>query len=149
VNDLAVAPAPRDARYLHYLAGALFATLGGLPLGSFIGGLTCAVVVLIVDAAGVADLPAAAGLGLMIAAIAIVVGFLPAFLYGAPLYALLVAKRRANFVSVALLGGAPGLVLVLMDPAGFGGFVLGFGIAVALATHHIARPRWERRARGA
>lgn len=148
MNDIAGAPASRDARYLHYLAGALFATLGGLPLGSLLGGLASAVVLLIVDAAGVANLPAAAGLGLLIAAVAIVVGVLPAFLYGAPLYAWLVAKRRANVVSVALLGGAPGLVLLLMDTAGFGGFVLGFGIAVALATHCIARLRRERRVRG-
>ena len=92
----------------------------------------------IVDGAGLVELTAAIGLGLMTAMVAIFCGILPAFLYGAPLYALLAWKRRANIATVSILGSAPGLALLLATDTEMSWLIVGFGVSVALATHAIA-----------
>ena len=149
MNSTGSLDAARAARFPQYLARSLLAVLGGLPIGALVGGLVLGFYVLIVDGPGSVDLAAAIGLGLLTAMVAIFVGILPAFLYGAPIYALLAWKRLANIATVSILGSAPGLALVLATGTEMSWLVLGFGVSVALATHAIARRGVESVAREA
>jgi hypothetical protein len=133
-----------SAGFAQVLGLVLLAVLGGLPIGSLVGGLTFSLGVLIYDGAGPVEIPAAVGLGLMSALAAIFIGIVPAFVYGAPLYAVLAWKRWANSLSVLVLGAAPGLGLWLASGADMSWVVLGFGICVAFATHAIVRRRLAR-----
>jgi hypothetical protein len=140
-------PAPGTvgaAGFAQILGLVLLAVLGGLPIGSLIGGLMLSMGSLIHDGAGLVEVPAAMGLGLMIALLGMLIGILPTFVYGAPLYALLAWKQSANPLSVLLLGAAPGVGLCLASRAELGWVVMGFGVCVAFATHAIVRRRLAR-----
>lgn len=72
-----------------YLAHSLLAVLGGLPLGCLAGGVGLAAYSWATESRSIEHLPEAAGLGLLTSLAAVFIGVLPAFVYGAPLYALL------------------------------------------------------------
>ena len=130
--------------FAQILALVLLAVLGSLPIGSLVGGLAFSVYALIFDGAGRVEVPAAVGLGLMTALVAMWIGIVPAFVYGAPLYALLAWQRLANPLSVLILGAAPGVVLWFLSGADMSWVVLGFGVCVAFATHALVRRRLAR-----
>ena len=71
-------------------------------------------------------------------------GILPTLLIGVPSYAALVYFRRAGFVTSAVVGALPGLLLIaigaLLQDSGadarvFGLFFVLYGVPVALGTH--------------
>jgi EamA domain-containing membrane protein RarD len=130
--------------FAQILVHVLLAVLGGLPIGSLVGGLAFSFYVMVHDGAGLVEIPAAVGLGLMTALFAMLIGIVPAFVYGAPLYALLAWQRLANPFSVSILGAAPGVVLWFFSRADMSWVVLGFGVCVAFATHAIVRRRLAR-----
>lgn len=128
------------ASFGRYLVHSLLAVLGGLPLGSLAGGVGLAAYSWVTESRSIEHLLEAAGLGLLTSLVAMFVGILPAFVYGAPLYALLSKFGLANWGSSAVLGALPGALLLLNKEA-LGWLVLAFGSSVALSTHWIARRR--------
>jgi hypothetical protein len=71
-------------------------------------------------------------------------GILPTLLIGVPSYAALVYFRRAGFVTSAVVGAFPGLLLIAIgalladsgaDARAFGLFFVLYGVPVALGTH--------------
>ncbi|GAB2524379.1 hypothetical protein GCM10027188_29210 [Lysobacter humi (ex Lee et al. 2017)] len=123
-----------------YLVHSLLAVLGGLPLGCLAGGVGLAAYSWATESWSIEHLLEAAGLSLLTSLAAVFVGILPAFVYGAPLYALLSRFGLANWGTAAVLGALPGAVLLLTrEPLGW--LVLAFGSSVALSTHWIARRR--------
>jgi hypothetical protein len=72
-----------------------------------------------------------------------VLGALPALLYGAPAYALLAQAGRASWSTTLLIGLVPGLLALLVETS-LGVWALGCGVAVACATHFLVQ-RWTRR----
>lgn len=123
-----------------HLEHSLRAVLGGLPVGSLAGGFVVAFHAVATDSGRLSDLPAAIGLGLVIALSAAVVGIIPSCLYGAPLYALLARWRLAGWLSALLVGTLPGALLLPASPD-IARLVFLFGGCVALATHAVARRR--------
>jgi len=115
------------------LAYACLALLGALPLGCLLGGLLSGLLSLLLPQTSPGTLLGALGFGLVLAIPAFLVGLLPAFLYGAPAYAFLASRGRANYLTATLIGAAPA-VLAGNDPAVAAMLSL-FGIAVASLTH--------------
>jgi hypothetical protein len=126
-----------------YYVYSLLAMLGGLPLGCLFGGIGIAGYSWVSRSLAIEHLPQAVSFGVLTAGTAVFIGILPAFLYGAPLYALLSKSRCANWFTVAVLGVLPGVVLLgAEEPIGW--LVAVFGCLVALATHWIAAGRMRR-----
>lgn len=126
-------------RFGQYLARSLLAVLAGLPVGSFFGGLLLSFYGFATESAKLSDFPAAIGASFLIALVAAFIGIVPAFVYGAPLYALLAWRRCANYLSALLIGILPGAVLMLLWGWPVAWWVLLFGPCVAIATHYFAR----------
>ena len=80
---------------------------------------------------------------------AFVYGFLPVVLYGAPAYALLSQLRRATLLSAAVIGIAPGVVVMAVAFApslqdsdvnlALGSILSASGLAVAALTHWLSK----------
>lgn len=68
----------------------------------------------------------------------LMLGLLPALVFGGPLYWWLQRKGKASWASAALLGLLPGALALFHDP-GLGGYAMGCGLFVALATHALCR----------
>jgi len=95
------------------------------------------------ESAQFAHIPETAGLVFSMTIVAIFVGIIPTFLYGAPLCALLSSRGWANGFTASVVGLAPG-VLALLHEKTLGGAVLLFGACVAVSTHLFARRRLAR-----
>ena len=115
----------------------LLATVGGLLAGCVLGSLAMGLYTLLAEGVPHSISAGALALGLVMAMVAVIYGFLPALLYGAPAYALLFKWGHANYLTVSVLGALPGLALLLIQPD-FGGMFLVFGIPVAWCTHFLA-----------
>ena len=109
--------------------------------------LTCAILMAVVAAIGeVVDSsppfnPAEAAWDLFV--LTLMLGAVPALLYGAPVYALAVHKRWISWPLVLLVGVTPGVLIVFWE-RGIGLFFLVCGACVAAATHVYTRPMRER-----
>ena len=124
--------------YLRALGRSLLATLIGLPAGSLIAS---AIFTASLSFPGATADPAANSFketSLMLAFMAVLLGFLPA-LFCAQLHALLAHLGFANYISAAAIGAIPGLVLLVVsrEQAWWVLFV-GFGVTVAVCTHFFA-----------
>jgi hypothetical protein len=75
---------------------------------------------------------------LAIASIAALIGLPVCLAYGLPLYALLLYKRRATYLSAFAIGAFPVLLLAATRNADWS-FYGAFCVAIALATHFSAR----------
>ena len=117
-------------KFSHNLAYALLALLGSLPLGCLFGGLLYG---LFAFAFGQISLSEGLGLGLVLSIPAILVGAIPAFLYGAPVYAFVASRGYANYLSTTLIGALPSL-LSWDNLSGMGLLAL-YGVSVACLTH--------------
>jgi hypothetical protein len=74
---------------------------------------------------------------------ALLYGGLLALIYGAPLYAWLQYIGRASWLSAIVLGGLPGVSLLMYKPS-VGLVVLACGVVVACAVHLMATSDWPR-----
>jgi len=132
--------------FSQYLALSILAVMGGFPLGLLIGG---GLVSLAAGLTGLFDtqghLPAGESfaLGLMITLAAMLYGLFPAFVYGAPMYAVLSRWQRANVLSVLVVGALPGVLLIGLD-RDLAAMTVLYGSSVAVATHALARRRMAR-----
>ena len=120
-------------KFLRCLAISWIALVGALPLGCLLAGLASAFFGFFLPGSTSATLPDALGGGVVLAIPAVLVGWLPAFAYGAPLYALLASHERANYLTAALVGALPGVLG--WDAPAVMGFLALHGIAVACLTH--------------
>jgi len=130
-------PDPTTTALAPLLVRAAIATLGGLLLGCLlvVGAVLAYVSVSYPWHGGRPHSLAEKGGGvLVLALVAAVIGGVPALLVGAPGYALLVRRGWANAWTVALLGAAPGLLLLAFQVGTAVVFVV-FGVVVALVTH--------------
>lgn len=116
------------------LVKTLLPTLGGLILANLLAAIAMAV---FLDAQPFSlKLLADAGL------LAIFTGGLaviPAFLWGAPLYAFAMYKNKASYFTAAIIGATPGLLMVLAERSGFTEMVLYYGFLIGVCTNFVAK----------
>ena len=130
-------------KYSEHLVYALLATLAALPLGCLAGGVAFALYGYL-SGPGVWDTASVALLfGGAVALVAVLVGILPALLYGAPIYALASQRGRANVAVALAIGVLPGIHLLPLEKE-LAVFVLVFGPCVAVATHLLVKRRLSR-----
>jgi hypothetical protein len=67
-----------------------------------------------------------------------ILGFVPALLFGAPGYLILVRRNLARWPYILLLGAAPGLLALAFDTT-LGFFAIICGVSVAFLTHFVCR----------
>jgi hypothetical protein len=127
-------------RYSQHLGYTLLALLLGLPAGCALAGILLGVYGLATEPGYLGQFPNAFGFGFYVAFIALFIGILPSFIYGAPVYALLSHRNIANIASSIAVGAAPGLIALPFEPS-LAAFLLVFGTCVAMATHLIAKRR--------
>lgn len=123
-----------------YLKVSFTAILVGLPVGSIMGGLGFSLYSLVTGSQEYAGLGDAIQTGLFFSLFAVLIGFLPALLYGAPLHALLARRGVSNCWSSAALGAVPGAVLLIRSP-GLGLIAMYFGVCIAIASQWFANRR--------
>ena len=122
--------------YWQALRSILLPALLGLVVGCLLIGLGMGI--FRVPPTSFSNFVAAWALGFFYALWAMVLGALPTFSYGAPLYALARLKSRASYGSALAIGSLPGLVLFLTT---HDYVILAHGAAVGLCTHFFARRR--------
>jgi hypothetical protein len=127
-------------KFSQHLTYSLLSSLAGLPVGCAVGGLLLGLYSFFTESAQLAHIPELFGLGLFITLVAIFLGIIPTFLYGAPLYALLSKYGWANWLTVIVMGVIPGAIVLLQEPK-IGGLLLMFGPCVAVSTHLFAKHR--------
>lgn len=127
-------------RYSQHLTYTLLATLFALPLGSFAAGLMIGFHGLVVASGDFAKFPEALGFAMSAALLAVLLGVLPALVYGAPVYAWLSRHHYANALTAIGVGALPGVLLLPSEPL-FAGLVLLFGVCVSVTTHLLVRKR--------
>ena len=123
-----------------YLRVSFTAVLAGLPVGSIIGGLGFSLYSLFLGWQNYAGLGDASQTGLFFSLFAVLIGFLPAFLYGALLHALLARRGISNYWSSAALGAVPGTILLIRSP-GLVFIAMYFGVCIAIASQWFANRR--------
>lgn len=79
------------------------------------------------------------GIGIFFSLFVIMAGFIPALMYGAPMYSLTRLYGRASFLLSALIGVAPGIAIYSLSDRASGLLFIIFGLAVGLSTHAIAK----------
>lgn len=121
------------------LAHALLGSLAALPLGCIAGGLAFGAWNYVL-AGGMAGFWSNIGLGVSVGLAAILVGILPAFLYGAPVYALVATRTRPGLLAALVIGALPGLTFLLFSSDWGTPFLL-FGVPVAVCLHLLAGRR--------
>jgi len=141
--------------YSRVLLHSALASVAGLIAGCVLIGVVVGPILLAFDAkdAPLTEMLKGSVLGLFISFFAMMFGFLPALLYGAPLYAWLRRRGYANVLTASVLGAVPGLLLLPANPE-WGWALLTYGIGVSLCTHLIAArftlpERWFRAQRQA
>lgn len=133
----------RMTLYGQHLAYSAFAALAGLPVGCLLVGLLMGAFGWLSEAGSLGDVTQVFFVAMSIAVVAMLIGLLPALLYGVPFYAWLSYRQWANGFTALGAGLLPGLAVMPFD-ADIAVFVLIFGAAVALCTHGFA---WRRLAR--
>ena len=125
-------------RYLWLVLHTVPAAFGGLLLGAILTGIGFGLFSLFSPDTSFSNFAVSWSFGLFLSMFATMLGVIPVLLYGAPAYALLVWFRRAGYVSAAILGTMPSLVLLAFGSSSWGLFLL-FGIPVACCTHFLAK----------
>jgi hypothetical protein len=123
--------------YLHALVHSLLASVAGLIAGCVLVGIAIGLHAQFESPDRFTTLSGGWGAGLFVTVFAVIYGFFPSLLYGAPLYALLLNRGHANFLSALAIGVSPGLVL-LATGSDWAGLFLMYGVAVSLCTHLFA-----------
>ena len=120
--------------YLATLRKTLGPTLLGLVVGCLIAGLILGLVS--VPPTNFSNLVAGWSFGFFLALWAMAFGAIPAFAYGAPLYALARLRGRASILVALAIGLLPGVVFLITHR---GSVVLLFGAVVGVCVHAFAR----------
>jgi hypothetical protein len=120
--------------YLKVLAKTLLPTLGGL----IVANLLAAIAISIFLDPPPFSFQSLAEAGLM-AIFTGAIAAIPAFVWGAPMYALAAYKNKASYLSAALIGAAPGLLMVLIERSGFTEMCLYYGFLIGICTHFVAK----------
>ena len=120
--------------YWRVLLHTLIPVLLGLVAGCVLTGLSTAIFT--VPPKNFSNLAASWSLGIFYALWAVALGAIPAFVYGAPLYAFAHIKGRASYISALVIGAVPGLVLLLAKQDAL---LLAYGAVVAVCTHFFAQ----------
>ncbi|MFC0682554.1 hypothetical protein ACFFGH_32385 [Lysobacter korlensis] len=123
-----------------YLTYSLLATLLALPAGAVAAGLAVGLFGFFSAPDSALGLAQNIGIGLFSAIPAVLLGLVPALVWGAPAYAALAAQGRESFLSATIVGALPGL-LILPAERQLGVLFILFGVPVALCTHALARRR--------
>jgi hypothetical protein len=134
--------------YWRVLGHSMLYVLGGLICGCVIAALLIGVWTAFESGFSFSDLAAGWAIGLFIGMFAVMLGFFPALLYGAPAYAGLLCLGYASYVTAAVIGALPGLGLLAFG-SDWGGLFLGYGVPVALCTHFLAKRHLKRHGMGA
>lgn len=79
------------------------------------------------------------GTALVVFIYTLAIGFVPAAIVGAPLYAWLLYIGKASWVAAISIGLTPGLVFLLVDRP-LASWAMTCGVVVAVTTHTICRP---------
>lgn len=123
--------------YSQSLVRSLLATLGGLPLGCCLVAIFSGVYLQLTSLAAFTSISPGWAAAALFSTFALIYGLLPALVLGASMYAFLLYKGRANYLTAILIGMLPGLALTLFD-LDFALFFLVYGVSVAGCTHFIA-----------
>ncbi|MEW6460566.1 hypothetical protein [Ectopseudomonas khazarica] len=112
---------------------------GGLFLGAIIMSVILGVTEQIHDGITISRIKSGYGIGIFFSLFVIMAGFIPALMYGAPMYSLTRLYGRASFLLSALIGVAPGIAIYSLSDRASGLLFIIFGLAVGLSTHAIAK----------
>jgi hypothetical protein len=125
-----------------YLGDSLLAALIGLLADSLVGGLGLGFYAIIQETPGSRDVLADMQVGMVFSLIAALLGILPAFLYVAPVHALLSRRGISSYPSTVATSAAPGAILSIAPSRSDISFlVLYFGICMGLAGQWFANRR--------
>ncbi len=124
------------------LTYALLGSLGALPLGCVGGGIIFGAWNYLLPG-GMAGFWPNIGLGAFVGLVAILIGILPTFLYGAPAYALVATRYKPSLLASLVIGALPGLVLLAFSSDWSTLFLL-FGLPVAICLHILTSRRIAR-----
>ena len=127
-------------QFSRYLTYSLLATLAGLPVGALAGGLVLGALGYFGHTGISFGLSQSLGVAFVSAIPAILLGLVPALLWGAPAYALLAAGGHAGWFGAVVVGVAPGIAAMAFAPE-WGALLVMFGVPVAISTHLFARNR--------
>jgi hypothetical protein len=127
-------------QYGRHLVYSTFAAFAGLPVGCLIVGIAMGISGLLSGSESLGDIQQLLFFTMSVAFVAMVVGALPALLYGVPLYAWLSFRGWANVFTALGVGLLPGLAMMPFE-TDIAYFTLIFGPTVALCTHLLARRR--------
>lgn len=119
------------------LVRAFLSTLGGLPLGCAAVAALSGLYIQVTGPEPFSSISPGWAAGGLVSFFALVYGAIPALLVGAPLYALLLHRGWATYLSAVLVGILPGLALLPIEQ-GLAYFFLAYGAPVAAATHFTA-----------
>lgn len=133
------------SRLSEHLVISWLGLFAALPLGCLIAGFGVAAVSFFSTSS--ATLGNVLFIWLSSAALGITLGFLPAFLYGAPAYALWTWRYGPNLMIALLISVIPGaLVWLIASGTGLEGLILlGYAIPVALILHLMIQHRFRAR----
>jgi hypothetical protein len=120
-------------RYLQTLARTLLPTLAGAACGSLLAG----VLIVVVYEAKISFQVMLAGL--QFGVFGFFTALMPAYLWGASIYAFFRSRGQASYVVALLIGALPGVLLLIVQPTGFAQLYLYFGIAISVCTHFFAK----------
>lgn len=112
---------------------------GGLFLGSIIMSVIMGIAEQIHGGVTISGIKSGYGVGVFFSIFVIMAGFIPALMYGAPMYSLTRLCGRASFLLSALIGAAPGIAIYFFSDRASGLLFIIFGLAVGLSTHAIAK----------
>jgi hypothetical protein len=115
----------------------LFGVVAGLFLGSFVAWFMISCIAMFL---GPGEVGPALAAGLLITFTALLIGTIPALLYGPLAYALLLYYERANVLSAIAIGALPAAIVFVSKPLwpefdGLAMWVLAYGVPVSIATH--------------
>ena len=123
--------------YPQALVRALLAAVAGLLLGCIAVALVAGAISQVASPDRFSALSRGWAIAFSVSFFALIYGALPALLFGAPTYAVLLRLGRANALSATLVGAAPAPLLLAFSFE-FALLFLANGVAVALCTHWLA-----------
>ena len=116
----------------------ILSALAGLVFGCIFMGLVYSASLAITEHFGWASL----ALGALVSVVGYIVGAFTTLVYGVPAYVYLLQINRANYLTVVVAGGIPGLVLYAWSSSLPSLIVLSCGgIGTSVATHFLVKRR--------
>ena len=129
------------------LRNSIRATATALLISVFVIGLSFGFVMGLIEGFESDSLSMGLTIGLTTVVFAMLLGAVPAILFGGVSYSVLLLLNRASYLSATLMGAVPGLVLALLGQP-FALQFIGFGIPCAALTHYFYSRRAKQDASG-